>query len=230
MWMSVLLVALSIAVVGLTLWTVHRARLERRRSEARVAALASAIDKQDWTLGVEPTEPLEETPPSSHTTLLAAPQVTQSSRRPAFAIAAVVVIVAGTLLLVGMNGGGRTVPHTRTIPSSAIELVSMRHVLDGETLIVSGLVRNSTAAATPALTAVVSVLGRDGRVVARGESLLDPVVLGPGKETNFRVSISEVGDPGRYRVAFRNGSQIVPHVDRRTDLTRAALANDAHGN
>ena len=29
---------------------------------------------------------------------------------------------------------------------------------------------------------------------------------------------------------FMNGSQIVPHVDRRSDLSRTALANDAHGN
>ncbi len=94
----------------------------------------------------------------------------------------------------------------------------MRHALDGETLIVSGLVRNPTTTATPSLSAVISVLGRDGQVVARGESPLDPVVLGPGKETTFRVSVPEVGDPGRYRVAFVNGSQIVPHVDRRSDL------------
>lgn len=106
----------------------------------------------------------------------------------------------------------------------------MRHVLDGETLIVSGLVRNQTAAVTPTLSAVVSVLSRDGRVMARGESQLDSIVLEPGKETTFRVSVSDVGDPGRYRVAFRNGNQIVPHVDRRSDLARTALANDAHGN
>ena len=140
--------------------------------------------------------------PSSHMVALVAPEVAHSSRTPAFAVAALVVVVAGTLLFVGMNGGSRGVRHAAAAPSSAIELVSMRHVLDGETLIVTGLVRNSTAAPTPTLSAVISVLGRDGRVVARGESQLDPVVLGPGKETAFRVSVSEVGDPGRYRVAF----------------------------
>jgi hypothetical protein len=102
--------------------------------------------------------------------------------------------------------------------------------MDGETLIVSGLVRNPTATATPALSAIISVLGRDGRVLARGESRLDAVVLAPGKETTFRVSVPEVNDPGRYRLAFVNGSQIVPHVDRRSDLSRTALANDARGN
>ena len=106
----------------------------------------------------------------------------------------------------------------------------MRHALDGETLVVSGLVRNPTATATPALSAVVSVLGQDGRIVARGESVLDPAMLAPGKETTFRVSVPRVAEPGRYRLAFVNGSHIVPHVDRRTDLSRAALANEARGN
>ncbi len=228
MWMIVLVGALSFAVIGLAVLTVHRARLDRRRSDARVAALASAIDSQNWTAAVAGAEPLEETPTSSHMSFVA-PEVAHSSRVPAFGIAAVVVLGAGTLLFVGMNGASRTVRQTAT-QSSAIELMSMRHVLDGEMLIVSGLVRNSTAAATPTLSAVISVLDRDGRVIARGESQLDPVVLGPGKETTFRVAVSEVGDPGRYRIAFQNGSQIVPHVDRRSDLARTALANDGHGN
>jgi hypothetical protein len=67
-------------------------------------------------------------------------------------------------------------------------------------------------------------------VVARGESQLDSAVLGPGKETTFRVSVSDIEDPGRYRVAFVNSSQIVPHVDRRSDLGRTALDNDAREN
>jgi hypothetical protein len=230
MWMIVLIGALSLAVIGLTGLTVHRARLERRRSEARVAALASAIDSQSWTGRIDDEEHSEEALPSPHMVSLVTPEAERSSRAPAFAIAALVVLGAGTLLFVGMNGGSRAPRHTPIAGASAIELMSMRHVLDGDTLIVSGLVRNSTTSATPTLSAVVSVLGRDGRVVARGETQLDPIVLEPGKETTFRVSVPEAGDPGRYRVAFQNGSQIVPHIDRRSDLARTALANDAHGN
>jgi hypothetical protein len=158
------------------------------------------------------------------------PETERPSRTPAFAIAAVVIVGAGSLLFVGMKGGGQSPRQPAGAPAPAIELMSMRHVLDGETLIVSGLVRNPALSATPTLSAVISVLGRDGLVVARGESRLDPVVLEPGKETTFLVSVPDVGDPGRYRVAFVNGSQIVPHLDRRSDLARTALANDAHGN
>jgi hypothetical protein len=230
MWLIALIGTLSLAVIALTALTVYLIRLERRRSDARVAALASAIDDPRWSTRFEDEgreEPVVVSPPIVS---LVVPDTERPSRAPAFAIAALVVLGLSTLLAFGITSRSRTPRPVAAANPSSIELLSMRHAMDGETLIVSGLVRNPTASATPALSAVVSVLGRDGRVVARGESRLDAVVLSPGKETTFRVSVSEVSDPGRYRLAFMNGSQIVPHVDRRSDLSRTALANDARGN
>ena len=223
-----LVVALSLAVVTLAVTLLYRSQIERRRSDARVAALAAALDdplsEATWADGPQPFAATE-----SHGITLAVPEEVQWSRIPAFAVAALVVLSASALLVVGMNSGGRA-PRHAAANAPSIELMSMRHALDGETLIVSGLVRNPTTTATPALSAVVSVLGRNGQIVARGESPLDPVMLEPGKETSFRVSVPQVADPGRYRVAFLNGSHIVPHLDRRADLSRTALANDARGN
>jgi hypothetical protein len=231
MWLIALTFALGLAVVVLTTVTVYLVRLERRRSDARVAALASAIDNPRWATGVEDEGREQEDGVISPWAMsLVVPDVERPSRAPAFAIAALVILAAGALLAVGMSGGSRASRHASAVSATSIELVSMRHAMDGETLIVSGLVRNPTATTTPALSAVVSVVGRDGRVIAHGESQLDPTVLGPGKETTFRVTVPQVGDPGRYRLAFVNGSQIVPHVDRRSDLSRTALANDARGN
>jgi len=231
MWLIALTFALGLAVVVLTTVTVYLVRLERRRSDARVAALASAIDNPRWATGVEDEGREQEDGVISPWVMsLVVPDVERPSRAPAFAIAALVILAAGALLAVGMSGGSRASRHASAVSATSIELVSMRHAMDGETLIVSGLVRNPTATTTPALSAVVSVVGRDGRVIAHGESQLDPTVLGPGKETTFRVTVPQVGDPGRYRLAFVNGSQIVPHVDRRSDLSRTALANDARGN
>jgi hypothetical protein len=231
MWLIALTFALGLAVVVLTTVTVYLVRLERRRSDARVAALASAIDNPRWATGVEDEGREQEDGVISPSAMsLVVPDVERPSRAPAFAIAALVILAAGALLAVGMSGGSRASRHASAVSATSIELVSMRHAMDGETLIVSGLVRNPTATTTPALSAVVSVVGRDGRVIAHGESQLDPTVLGPGKETTFRVTVPQVGDPGRYRLAFVNGSQIVPHVDRRSDLSRTALANDARGN
>ena len=225
-----LVVALSVAVVALAATMLYRARVERRRSDARVAALAAALDDPLWETPWAGAGDPGDAPSPVTSVSFTVPEEVHSSRLPAFAVAALVVISASALLLVGMNSGGRSVRHAAPLSASSIELVSMRHALDGETLIVSGLVRNPTATATPALSAVVSVLGQDGKIVSRGESPLDPAMLEPGKETNFRVSVPRVAEPGRYRVAFVNGSHIVPHVDRRADLSRTALANDARGN
>jgi len=220
--------SLSLVVMVLAAITVRHWRMDRRRSEARIAALAAAIDDPRWPAPIDEAEgaSFADTPRGMS---FVVPEVHRPSRGPAFIAAGVVVVAAGALLAAGMSGSSRS-PRAANVTPSTIELTAMRHALDDETLIVTGAVRNSSQSATPALAAVVSVLGPDGTVVARGESRLEPVVLEPGKETTFRVSVPDVGGPGRYRVAFVNGSQIVPHVDRRSDLGRAALANDARGN
>jgi hypothetical protein len=220
---------LSLAVIALAAITAYRWRIESRRSEARIAALAAAIDDPRWPTSIDEEEAVTvaDAPQSMS---FVVPDVDRPSRAPAFIAAGVVVVAVGALLALGMSGTTRTRRPAQALPTSSIELTAMRHALDDETLIVTGAVRNPSQSATPALSAVVSVLGQDGAVVARGESRLEPVVLEPGKETTFRVSVPDVASPGRYRVAFVNGSQIVPHVDRRSDLARTALANDARGN
>ena len=230
MWPLALIGTLFLAVIALTISTVHLIRLERRRSDARVAALAAAIDDPRWQARFDDSEHAESLVPPPPAVSLVVPDVERPSRAPAFALAALVVLGAGTLLFTGLNGQSRGPRHVAAAIAPSIELVAMRHALDGETLIVSGLVRNSGTAATPSLSAVISVLGRDGRVVARSESKLDASVLGPGKETTFRVAVPEVEDPGRYRLAFMDDGHIVPHVDRRGNLSRTALVNEAHGN
>jgi hypothetical protein len=220
---------LSIAVLVLGVLLGRRLRDERQRSEARIVALASAMDDARWDMPLE-SGVASDVSPSANLVSLVAPPPTTTSRLPAFAAAAVVVLCIVGLLGTAMNGGKRTPRHAEVAAPATIELVTMRHVLDGETLVVSGLVRNPSSNETPSLSAIVSVVGNDGHVVARGESPLDAGVLGPGKETTFRVSVPDVSDPGRYRVAFMNGGQVVPHVDRRSDVTRTALASDARGN
>jgi hypothetical protein len=238
MWLVALTGILALAVIVLTGLTLYRARVERQHSDARVAALAAAIDDphwaqraaNDWSPRVEEQEHYDLPETSPRAVSFVVPDVKRPGRAPAFAVGTVIILAMGGLLLTGLNGGGRSHRSAVAAITPSIELLSMRHARDGETLIVSGLVRNPSMSATPTLSAVISVVGRDGQVVARGESRLDSDVLGPGKETTFRVAVAEVSDPGRYRVAFVNGSQIVPHVDRRSDLSRTALANEAHGN
>ena len=93
--------------------------------------------------------------------------------------------------------------------------VSMRPERTGDALIVTGLVRNTGRAPAKGLTAVVFAFDRGGNFLASGRAPVDFVTLGPGDDSPFRVTVPQVGDIGRYRVSFRSGDRIVPHVDTR---------------
>ena len=72
------------------------------------------------------------------------------------------------------------------------------------------------------LTAVISLLDRSGALVSTKDVPLDYRALGPGEEAPFKVSIPDPGSIARYRVSFRAGTDVVPHVDRRTDTKLAS--------
>jgi hypothetical protein len=101
----------------------------------------------------------------------------------------------------------------------------MRHTRTGETLTVSGLVRNPrNAGRVERVTAVVFAFDRAGTFVASGRAPLDFVALDAGDESPFVVSVPGVSEVGRYRVTFRTESGIVRHVDRRAEQTRLSAA------
>ena len=101
----------------------------------------------------------------------------------------------------------------------------MRHAREGDTLTVSGLVRNPrNAARVERVTAVVFAFDRVGAFVASGRAPLDFVKLDAGDESPFVVTVPGVSEVGRYRVTFRTDSGIVRHVDRRAEETGLSAA------
>lgn len=128
----------------------------------------------------------------------------------ATAVAAVVLVVGGAVL--------RTdAPSTAGQSGSApLELVSMRHVREGRTLTVTGLVRNPAEGAPLAdVAALVFAFDRSGEFVASGRATIDLPVLQPGEEAPFAVTVADLPDVGRYRVSFRTPAGPLRHVDRR---------------
>ena len=213
-----LVAALMFAAIA---WRLRK--LEQQRSDARVAALTAAIDDGPAPLDAfssRKTDALVETRLVS----LFAPEATPATNRVAFAVGALVVLAAtiGLLLTTGGGAGTHAGKAAQAPRASSLELLAMHHALDDGTLVVSGLVRNQSESSTPALTAVVSAVGRNGNVVARGQAQLEPAVLEPGKETSFRVMVTHARDLGRYRLSFLDGDDVVPHVDRRSDLGQTA--------
>jgi hypothetical protein len=107
--------------------------------------------------------------------------------------------------------------------SEPLELVALGHVRDPKLLTITGTVRNPTSGAKlEGLTAVISLLDRNGALVSTKDVPLDYRALGPGEEAPFKVAVPDPGQISRYRVSFRAGTDVVPHVDRRTDTKLAS--------
>ena len=214
------------AAVGFGVFAWRTFAEDRRRSAARVAALATAIH------AVPGPQPVAEKPVA-----VARMFTTESGgslqTRP-FIKAAVVGVMA-MIIVVYVAMSSRSTPEgaapaaTPTAASdrqaAALELVSMRHTREGTTLTISGLVRNPRAGATTArVTAVVFAFDRDGTFVASGRAPLDFTTLEPGDESPFVVKIPNISNVGRYRVSFRTDAGMLRHVDRRSDQMRLAAA------
>lgn len=198
-----------VAAIAAAVYAWRIASAERLRSDARVAALAAAID---GTPDDPPTTMFEQAPRSG------------LQGRPLLKVGVGFTMAVLVIVLIAMSGdrerasadGPRTTAQEQS--DQELELLSMRHARAGDALRVTGLVRNSGAAAGGSITAVVFVFDRDGGFVASGRSPLEFSAIARGDESPFQVTIPEVKDVGKYRVSFRSQTGIVRHVDRRGTL------------
>ena len=203
----VTIVSVAAAVVSSTIaWRVTRE--ERRRSDARVATLSQAI--YDDT--VTPSSPLaalfEEAPP-----------VASGSYRVVAAIAACVILLGTGVTFVAALTARRPAQSTHTSAVTAdvpLELLTLEHERDGDRLIVRGLVRNPVnGAERRGLSALVLLYRSDGRFLASGRAPVPLAALAPGETTPFVVSVTDADEVERFRLSFRTGARVEPHVDRR---------------
>jgi hypothetical protein len=226
--MSLLLVALiAIVLAGVTsavAW--NRFRAERRRREARIAALAAAIHD----------EPLDDPSPAGSAGDLFTTSDLFTARHHVGAgsrfatVAAVGLLVCGgvaALAVVSSSASGKATvrressatgvpeqPQTSAI--EPLELVALGHDRDRDRLTVRGIVRNpASGMALERVTAVVLVYKEDGGFVGSGRAAVDSTMLRPGGETAFTVTVPAASQIGRYRVSFRTEDRVIPHIDRR---------------
>lgn len=218
-------------------------RSERQRSEARVAALSAAADapqrneggwtqvagEWQWAPATEPiTNPEPLTPGVSGNMFGTAQRDEPATNRvPLVAAAALFLTIGGALVFFNTSGSPETAATAaRVAHDEPIELLALGHARDVSVLTISGAVRNpSNGVKLEGLTAVVSLLDRDGALVSTKDVPLDYRALRPGEEAPFKVSIPNPGSIARYRVSFRAGTEVVPHVDRRTDSRLASAIN-----
>ena len=202
---------IAAAAFGALWW--RQLRDDRTRSSARVAALTAAID------GPPPAASrpaVGELFAPEHSAAASGTPVIKLAVGVVMALILIVAVAAGR----GGNGGAQTPAAARPAP---LELLSMRHAREGDTLAVSGLVRNPHAGAeVTRVTAVVLAFDRAGTFVASGRAPLDFTTLDPGDESPFVVAVRNVSDVGRYRVSFRTERGAVQHVDRRAEQSGLA--------
>lgn len=205
---------LSLATTAALLAYVVFLRRERHeREEARVAALDAAIRGEEMApASSQPAgllfEQGSEVEPDS--------RFSRWGMTLAGAGAVVAVVLAATLW-------SRTNGTTASEAAGAvqrndtpIELISLRHHRDEKGLTVSGLVRNPPDAGMRHNTdVVVSTFDASGKLVASGRSGLVDRALAGGAGSPFSVTIPDGLQVSRYRVSFRHGTRVLPHVDRR---------------
>lgn len=157
------------------------------------------------------------------------------------ALAAVAVVMAalvGTMYAVfkpatvGAAPGATTEPSAAAAPSSPgatastvsqalqsrpIELLSLKHTVEGNSFSLVGLVVNPIdATALTHVVAVVYLFDKDGAYFASGKAELEFAALRPGEESPFTIKIPNVAHIGKYRVGFRReDGSVIAHVDKR---------------
>jgi hypothetical protein len=203
------------AVMSVVAWRL--ARDERRRSEARVSALAADIH------GERPA-------PVRVSDSFFAEELPRTADRPIRALAIGALVVGGAIALVVFASGspGSPVAAAPTATDSPIatplELVTLGHQREGNRLIVRGAVYQAKGRELANLVAVVSVFDHHGDMVASGRGF----VIGArpakaGAESTFVVTVTGVSDVSRYRVGFKSNERAVAHLDHRDHGATAGM-------
>jgi hypothetical protein len=111
--------------------------------------------------------------------------------------------------------------------NAPLELLSMRHTQQAEGLTITGLVQNPRGGSPlERVTATALLFARDGSFIGSGRAPLDYLLLRPGDESPFVVTVAVSGTVARYRVSFRTeDGRVIEHVDRRT-ATEAVARSD----
>jgi hypothetical protein len=234
LFLLITLVSLTLAG-GMATVVARVLREERRRSDARVAAL-SRMAMDDFLPEPEPAsapaafplEPSAETPLVASTGMFeeAAPASPWGARLTiAGVLLSIVLVVFVSTSFRSPAIGSRPGSRQAEMTTSPLQLLALGHTQNDGSLTVAGRVQNPRdGQPVSSLTATVFLFGQDGSFLTSGRSPLDVPALAAGVESAFAVTIPVHGAVARYRVSFRDASgRPVAHVDRRN---AAALARN----
>lgn len=219
--MTALLVAVTFGALGLAgallFYVLRLTREERDRSEARAAALAELIgDGAPTASAASDASATSISDGVGRAPMFGSAVLDVERAAPSRVLVPVIGVLVVALALTGLYLWNRPDTAAAAAAAAPLELVSLRHERRGDTLIVSGLVRNPHAGRSIAgLSAIAFTFDRQGTFLTSGRALLDFPQLGAGDESPFTVAVPQSTSVGRYRVSFRTEAGVVAHLDRR---------------
>jgi len=216
-----LLALLMTVTMGIVTWRLVRE--ERRRSAARLWALAAELKAQGIT--PSPIDP-PETPPAPPADLFDRQLDSTSGwqRRlagvgAAGALLAVLVLVAVRAVSPGDAASldaRENQPHENERPP--VELLTLAHERRDGMLSISGTVRNLEEGVNEQLSVLAVAFDDDGTMVASGRTHVQAEPLPAGTDSSFTISLP-AQQASRYRISFLADETTVPHLDRRGTTT-----------
>jgi hypothetical protein len=224
------------AALSVIVWRMLRD--ERARSEARVTALASMtsgpldrpIERQ------VPDLPLRQAPATVGAMFVEPERSSPWGQR--FGVMAGLGLVIATVVLFALAATGtrtsargaaapaaaQNTSASAAVPAAGLELLSLRDARQGDSLTITGLVRNPQGGnALSRVTVTAYTFDDKGSFLASGRALLDVTALAAGDESPFVVTVPVTGTVARYRIGFRSeDGSVIPHVDRRRQVPTTA--------
>ena len=198
-------------------------RLERQRSNARVAALAALAaeaSEKDRPARIEHDPPARGEPLRS----LAGPVMFGESERHSpwsvrFAVMTAMALVVSSIVLFSLaaRAPGAATRSAGAAVKAELELLSLHDARQADSLTITGLVQNPRTGAPLSRVAVTAyTFDGSGSFLASGRALIDVTALAPGGESHFTVTVPAGNSVARYRVGFRDeAGRVIAHVDRR---------------
>ena len=223
---AVTMLSLFLAIsMGVVAWRLVQE--ERRRSEARLAALAaelrgderrSANGDPDLLAPETPTDPAPTGGPAALGGLFSPPVASASSGWTGVAAlggaAAVVLVVVATVFLLSASDDGDTSATAEDI-RPPLDLIALQHAEEGPFLDISGSVRNpADADAVDRLSVVAMAFDEAGTLIATRRTPVENPALAAGADSAFIVRLPAAGI-SRYRISFLLDDTTISHIDRR---------------
>jgi hypothetical protein len=212
-------------------------RLERQRSNARVASLAAVALRPDrpprvvedpvlvpQAAGVGPA--LD--PDGMSAARMFVARERESPWRARFLVMTALALVIASAVLFSLaarapkarvaRGATANVTQAAGTPSGAeLELMALHDSRQTGSLTITGLVQNPRTGTQLSRVAVTAYTFDDkGSFLASGRAPLDVTALAPGDESPFTVTVPVTDDVARYRIGFRDETgRVIAHIDRR---------------